>query len=408
MGYLFFLRGTVFVLVVLIVAVYWFEGINKQNLQMDEVVWVLDTDHYYQWIHGNRNFFQEGEGKSWEDPKFRILDQPFLGKAIFGWYLERAGLLNKWSSVQAEELYSLFPGFELPVGKPPQYSRAILSDEVVDAILALRLFNSLLGFLVIIAFAVYMSVTRRSFLTGIILVFFATLSPLVYRNFHWVLTNGLEIGFAFASLFYIYKSFSSKINFKKQMVFSFLAGLFTALSVDIKINTSALIVVPVMLFIFQKKRAWNYFLGKIIIFVATVFVSLWIIDPVFQIQGVSGLWSLFHSRILQQQLFVKTAEGIPLLETPWFLVTTVFNLGNVFVSIIFAGLVILGVISLLKSKSWRVLTVCSYFILVNLMYLTAGKTRYALESFFVCLFLSAYSAFFLQEKLRILRKYILN
>lgn len=380
-----------FLVIILLTGYFWFQHIDSQNLNMDEIAWVLDTNHYYQRQEGNSDFFRVVPGeKSWVDPKFRIVDQPFLGKAIFGWYLQSNKLLNAWPEDKTNELYALFPKFLLPVHEPPLASKLLLSDTVVRAILVLRHFNSFIGFLLIVLFAGYMMIMRKQLLTGLVIIILGSLHPLIRNNFRLALPNTFEVGLSLLAIPILYQGFSLKYKGEKnKILFVFLGAIIVALAIDTKLSALSLLGIPLIV-AFLEKNLSGVFIKRIVFFLAIWFVTLWIVDPVIRVQPLTGFWDLFYARFSQQIRFIQSGNSIPFIYTPLFLRQEVFHTNNMFTSAAFYFLFVTGVYDLVRKKLRMELTLCGYLLVINLFYLTAGFNRYALNALFVCIFLAGY------------------
>jgi len=397
------LQMILFFSTVLCTGFFWFQNIHSQNLNMDEIAWVLDTDQYVQWRAGNGDFFRVVSGeKSWDDPKFRIVDQPFLGKAIFGWYLDNNKLLHAWSESKSKELYALFPKFLLPVNEPPEISKTVLSDEIVHAISVLRMMTGIVGFVVLVLFAGFMVYTRKSFVTGCIILILAGFHPLIRNNFRLVLPNVFEVGFSLLSIPILYKGFSAKgARGMQRICFIFFGSVLVALAADIKLSALSLLGIPLIITIVEKKLSVR-FIQEMTFFLLVFYMTLWVVDPVVRMQPMTGLWDLAYARFSQQLRFMHSGHSIPFIYTPVFLIREIFTMSHIVISVLFYGLVVLGIVTLVKKKLWIVLIVCGYLLIINLCYLTAGFNRYTLNSLFVCIFLAGYSPWAMK---RILHRY---
>ncbi len=378
-------------LAVAVGGIFWFRDIASQNLHMDEIAWVLDSSQYRQWRSGNRDAFVIAPGRlPWSHPKYRIVDQPFFGKRVYGWYLERIVLLDTWPESKARELYSRFSTLRLPTDLPPDDSHAILSPEVARAVVSLRYFTATVGFLVILLFSFVVAFIRKRPVAGLTMYLLLMLHPIIRNTFRLALPHPFEIGFSLGAMFLLFIGFGRGIPDRKRLPVLCAGAVCTACAADTKLSSLALLVVPWIIGYIQSPRLGR-FLRDIGLFLLLVGAVLWYIEPVIRMQPLTGFQALLSARMEQQASFRLLPTGIPLSGVPLFFLRVAFRMGNWLESVLFVLAVLLGTGVLLERKNRLELFICLYLLASGFSYLTAGFWRYALNGVFVCIYVAGFA-----------------
>lgn len=112
-------------LILLGCGLFWFEDVLVPSVDPDEVVWVLDARFYQfrqqkQWqkfkLTNNPRFL------NWGHDQYRLVDQPQLGKYIFGAVIKALDI-DPWDETQSTLLYQQFATSKL---KPISLGKSVV------------------------------------------------------------------------------------------------------------------------------------------------------------------------------------------------------------------------------------------------------------------------------------------
>jgi len=386
---------------------FWFKNIFSAPVNQDEVAWVLDA-RFYQFRQQKQweKFVLTDHSltMSWSHDQYRLIDQPQLGKYIYGLVIKFFNL-NPWDTDQSIFLYRQFAIGKLNLGSLNTIKEY---PDLRDSIYILRIFGSIVSFISIAFFGIEIYFLTKSKITGgltSVLLFF---HPTLYFLYRLAVPNNFQVLLTILALnlmFYLLNRIKT-LGLKKKVLWVLL-GVLIACSTSIKLNGFLILAFPILLWliqeikalfsqeeiipnIFNKLRAYLFLVGS---FIATFHF----LEPELWGQPLRGLRLLFTARLVQHRRFLIFFEDYSFFETIWFLLIQFLKISNLLVIKIFFVLLLLrGIIIIFDKLSdlcWFNLGLLILLVVVsNTYYANVGFDRYAEWSIYVFSFLSALGA----------------
>lgn len=139
---------TLFILIIIIILSFsWFSDITEISLDADEAIYILDSQFYFHRKQGNYQAFNlpsKGIHFPWYTQSYRLLDQPQLGKYIFGAILNVA-YNNPLPHHKLDQLYKDFSTMKIPAGKNIRELTGYLDNQIAESILIIRYASAAAG-----------------------------------------------------------------------------------------------------------------------------------------------------------------------------------------------------------------------------------------------------------------------
>jgi hypothetical protein len=337
--------------------VQWLSNPLAIPLDPDEVVWVLDAEAFEWYVSGNWSAFQLEDHytqMSWNEHQYRVIDQPQLGKYIFGALLTLKNVYP-WQSETTEKAYLQFATVTLPTGQLHDLTNQ-LDPTIIESISYLRWVTtgvSLIGFLIIsvmLGWYIY-GVTHsknQACISAVLVFILLTNHPDIYHYYRLAIVNSFSFVTQLLAVVVIIKGVSlvSKSNKSSSIVTGWggLAGIVVAMAASIKLDGLFLVagvmgwwlfMAKMLLFDTPKNGNKNQFelaemIEKNVLnwgvgFVLAFIVSVLILEPVVLINGLPGLEALLGSRLLQQEKFLQHFAHLPLGELLLFWIGSIFK-----------------------------------------------------------------------------------
>jgi hypothetical protein len=385
----------------------WFRNVYTPPIDPDEVAWVLDARFY--------NFRQQKQwdkfilvsnpiSLGWSHDQYRLVDQPQLGKYIYGFVLN-IFKQDPWDPVQTKFLYQQFA------------KRAINSDdlkgdqtysEMVRAVNLLRALGSIAGFMGIAIFGLGVSFLTKDRLVGGLTSILLFSHPTLFYWYRLAVPNSFQITLIVVALIIMFILLNKVKNLTPKISLGwFLSGVLVASASSIKLNGFLLIAAPIVIWLVQEllqvifnnellkhilnqSKAYFFF---IVGFVTTFFfweVELWK-------KPLVGIGLLFGSRLSQHYRFLAYYENYSIFETIQFLLVQFLKLSDLLAVKILIGLFLawgmIKIISMRAERYWSNLLLLIFFVVIaNTYYANVGFDRYAEWSIYVFSFVSAFGA----------------
>src|SRR3990170_1268252 len=391
---------------------FWFSDIDAIGLDADEVVWVVHSQFYRYRQQGKWEMFttpQEfPDSYTWSSVNYQVIDQPQLGKYIFGFILDIFGKLS-WEPQEKNWLYEEFPSSRIPGGQSLQSVTSVIGPDIVQAVLTMRYVSSYVGLVSLAMFGWIVMRCTNGFL-GTLAAFTAAAYPLIRYNLRIATTNSISLLFLILTVIFMihllknYKTMSGK----KLIMFSLLLGILNACAASIKLNGTFLVGFPVLYFtiswLFHRSRSGQRnrvaLLKReaivLLIYLMSAFLMFFLLEPELWPEPVKGFVLLFEARLHQQDLFYKFFGKRSLMTMPLFLVQLLLptSISSVFI-IPLTLLLLLGIFGLLKRKQENAHNaletgMLGYIILANTLYARIdfdGFSRYSIPSMLVMILL---------------------
>ncbi|NCN87470.1 MAG: phospholipid carrier-dependent glycosyltransferase [Candidatus Pacebacteria bacterium] len=306
-----------------------FNRTRLQSLDLDEIVWVHDTNVYNQRINNNWSYFKWEDLNvriPWSSHDFRLFDQPHLVKYIYG-SIFKLNKIDIWSD-KSQELrnYSYFVeggkkdskvGLNFEINSQELTSQ--LSEEVVSAIKIARLTSAVFALLFLITLFYFIKKEANFFTALISLVF-------IYFNeiFIWnsPLANADNISNFFillASICFYYLFWKGDlIKGKLRFFLYFSSAIFTSFAMGSKINGLILlylfVIFKIIDLIFTKKTKILKSLYELIFWLLLVLVNYLYLQPELGSQYLVGFYKFISQRVEQQTRFYNVSGSLDLFS----------------------------------------------------------------------------------------------
>lgn len=386
---------------ILFYAYIWFSNIDQLELFSDEIAWVYDARFFHYRLQRDWSKFtllDKFPANGWQDPKFRLTDQPQMGKYIFGFFLTLAGQTEIFSA-PITRFGSSFP--KTPASPTALIqSQDFLGDTFYHSISFIRHISTVVGFLTLLLFFYLVTQATSSRLTGLIAFLLASFNPVISHYFRLALTDTYLIFFsllAFTVFWQLIPKLSQPLS-RRTIILSITFGFFSALATSTKLNGAFLIFLPLTapaLLAFKTRlhhQKPEPQVDTVLASVAAIFLTLILafvfLEPELWLHPIKGISVLLTSRTLQHQAFYHSYGQVSLLHAPsYFVLHYLSNLNSpvfLFFKIVFLAI---GTLILLqrarRKQSYFILTYFLLFILLSNSYYgrVVGNDRYLIPSF---------------------------
>ena len=382
---------------------FWFKDILLAPINPDEVVWVLDARFYQFRQQKQWQKFQLADNPkylSWSHDQYRLLDQPQLGKYIFGAMIQALNI-DPWDETQSVFLYEQFASSQLDLGSLENHEY----PELVGSIRALRILGSVVSFISIAVFGAGIYFLTKSRTVGGLASVFLFFHPTLYYWYRLAVPNNLQILLiitAMSLMMYLLNKMQV-LNLQKKVLWV-VVGILIASATSIKLNGFFLLFFPFLIwsvqeigFCFSQREIMQNIINQVTayLFLMSGFaITFYFLEPELWGQPVRGLRLLFMARLAQHRQFSLFYENYSFVETIWFLLVQFLKITDLFIVKILFGLFLawgmIKIIRKLSDRSWLNIGWIIFFVLIlNIFYANVGFDRYAEWSIYVFSFLSS-------------------
>lgn len=383
---------------------FWFKNISVPAVNPDEVVWVLDA-RFYQFRQQKRwekfKLIESPRFLRWSYDSYRLIDQPQLGKYIYGLIIKAFGF-DIWDESQTTFLYEQFANLRLDTGLIKTNKSYSI---IISSINILRVFGSIIGFISIIIFSLMAYFLTKSRLVGGLTSIFLFFHPTLHYWYRIAVPNSFQILLIIAATSLIFVLLNNlKILDLKKLFLWVLSGALIAASASIKLNGIFILFAPVFVWMIQEiknnflqKETFEYLANKIkayFLLLGGFVITFYFLEPELWGHLLRGLKLLLGSRLEQHRRFLSSFENSGFFETFWFLIIQFLKISDFwvikFLLVLFLILGIKKIISSLSDQHWWNLSLLIIFMVIsNIFYANVGFDRYAEWSIYIFSFLSA-------------------
>lgn len=394
-----------------------YKYIDKASFNTDEYAWVYDSQIYQQRMIRNYEIFNVSEKNlrsNWASIDYRVVDQPQMGKYIFGYLISKSESgfnyqnVDKWFDSEKKEFGRFGDIWSLTGGKSPSELRTLINENWLSIIIELRQYSFFMFLFFLFIHGIFIFRIFRSVLLSIISIAIFVFNPLLEWFSQVASMDMFSLFFLYLSFILIFTVFSSYGNksLKKKTIIICFAGIFTAISSSIKLNGLFLLLIPLLYIFFDiynievknKKIDIRTNILLMAIFDISFLLIFAFLEPEILINPLNGFKMLVAARIRSQYRFLH-AESYNIFEYLGFLFKNYSNIfGNLLLSIFVFLLSILGIFfSLIKvflnNKYYPNLILLAYCLITNYYYARVGFDRYLFPSFIILNFFSIYGLF---------------
>lgn len=401
-----------------LVSYFWFADLTKIGLDADEVMWVIHSQFYRYRQQGMWDKFATPQGYpyryTWSSISYQVIDQPQLGKYIFGFILDISGKLT-WDAQEKNWLYADFPSNRIPGGQSLQFARSKIGADIVESILIMRYVSAFAGLLSLAIFG-YLVSKFTNILVGTLATATAASYPLMRYNLRIATTNSVSLLFLILTvilMIWLLKNYKT-MSVRNLIASSLLLGALNACATSVKLNGTFLILFPAIYISIAilrnnhrpKKQKGQITLKKSALLLASYFGSyfamFYFLEPELWANLFTGIKSLYGSRLRQQEMFYNFYGKRSLMTMPLVLFKVFLNRStNVLSMLLAASLVLIGIKGLIKqresnSNNQLVLWMLIYILLANTYYARIdfhGFDRYLIPSILVLILLISIGAY---------------
>lgn len=407
---------TLFSLLLLLIgwSSWWFQGVLSPAVDPDEVVWVLDA-RYYQFRRDRQwQYFQltsDSRGLGWSDEKYRLIDQPQMGKYIYGWLLTTAGI-DPWSSAaQTKNWYLDFQRENLSLGNLEAVRQNHLP--LATAISLLRWVGAVVSFIGILVFGWGSFWVTHSKTVGALTSSLLFFHPTLHHWYRLAVPNNFQLMFIISALsLFLFltqhpvkgqseRGWLEKGWLKKdprRFLTWGLLGALMAATASTKLNGLFLLAFPVIVWLAREIQQsiyagpdvvvdWRHYAPQLLKFLMLGLgfgATFYFLEPALWSRPSYGLRSLLVARLAQHQRFLRAYVNYSPVETGWFLVIEFIKfipwpaLQVFWVLCLVWGLAVAVDYSLRVGGKWLSWTLCLVLLtLFSLYHANVGFERYA-------------------------------
>lgn len=397
-----------------ILSSYWFFNILTIGLDMDEVTYTLNSQFYFHRKQANLKAFtlpEKVQNLNWDDQQNQLLDQPQLGKFIFGFILDLTKK-NPWTNQDLSWLYQEFALLNLPQGNSLNQVRYLIGNEMVNAIIVLRYSSAIAGLISLLLIAYSVNKISNNAWIGALAFSLSSLHPLMRQYLRIATTNSLSLLFLVLSSFLI---FSILKKFKHLppltlLLSSLFLGTLAAASTSIKLNGVLLLAFPFLYILtpllLSKEKTKTRQEAALIkkIFVFTIGISIGFISTFYYLEPelwqdpLKGIQLLIETRLIQQQKFFQYFGEMSIFETLSNMIKNYLNISNYLILKVFLFYLIpIGIWNLWnqskKNKNKKILLYFSLFVpIATLLYVRVkGFDRYFIPTTLIAIMITSIS-----------------
>ncbi len=394
----------------------WFTGIQQQNLNPDEVVWVAMSEFYYYRQHHRWQLFQLSQPQTrfgYASTLNILLDQPQMGKYIIGFVLEKTHQ-NPWAKQDISFVYQLFADSKITGDLPPDQVRSQFGDELINSIKIIRIASSIIGWVAISFFSLIVyQYTKNSFAASLSFAFLC-FQPLFLNYFRksmmdsFVALGILISGYLVVKILIYWQQKSTPTL----LTWWCIAGVTSAVTSSIKLNGFFLLLLPPWLtlfwFLFRKSKDqnWRSLLGQYLVFLLSFCLTFIYLEPETWHHPIQGISMLFQTRLTQQQRFFSAFGQTHFFFVPAIALVTFFRQFNVLIQLVVFALFATGVsktIKLILQKDQKTVLLGAtvlFTLIVNSYYAQVSFDRYLIPTVVAFTFLCILGVEYLVRKLK--------
>ncbi|MBT3249164.1 MAG: hypothetical protein HN846_05370 [Candidatus Pacebacteria bacterium] len=402
----FYLSLAFSLLILLGCGLFWFKDTTVPAVNPDEVAWVLDARFYNFRQQKKWEKFELAENPrflAWSNDLYRLIDQPQLGKYVYGSIIQANGL-DPWDESQTKFLYRQFASSRLDkdsIKTDDSYS------DIISSINILRVFGSIASFVGITIFGLMTYLLTKSRLAGGLTSVFLFFHPTLHYLYRTAVPNNFQILLiigAISLMSYLLNNIKT-LDLKKKTLWSFV-GILVAASTSIKLNGFFILVAPVFVWMvqeilasFSQENIVEDVIKKVkayLIMLGSFAITFYFLEPELWGHPIRGLQVLFGARIDQHHRFSSSLafKNYDFFETLWFLIAQFLKISDFWiVKLLLASFIIIGVekiVGRLSDQYWFNLSLLITFMVIsNTFYANVGFDRYAEWSIYIFSFLTA-------------------
>jgi hypothetical protein len=325
-----FTSSSLFLLFSLIIGtVFWFSSVYQANLNPDEPVWIAQTEFFHYRLQKDWSKFNlqiPSTRLGWGSFNNQVVDQPQAGKYMMGTVLEITNS-NPWKIRDQRWAYDDFVRIKIPSDGSPRTLSQYLGSEIVRAIEIIRIFETTLAWITLLALSGLMYWFHKSLVsTGI--TFLLMVWHSVFSNYlRKAMQDSASLLFLLISGSLVVLSLENlKARPKRAFILIVVAGIISGITASIKINGFFLLGFPVALSFmkvvikeWKLKKEWKKICSIHCVYFFCFFATFIFLEPTTWQNPTTGIQAFFQSRLTQQERFYKAFNFIPAPLVPNYL-----------------------------------------------------------------------------------------
>ena len=385
----------------------WYRNIYTSPIDPDEEAWVLDARFYnFRQQKQCDKFTLTGNPRllGWSHDQYRLIDQPQLGKYIYGLALD---IFNQdpWDPIQTKVLYQQFIDRTISL---TDFKNSQAHSETVKAVNLLRVLGSIAGFMGIAIFGLGVSFLTKDRLIGGLTSVLLFSHPTLFYWYRLAVPNSFQIILIIIALGIMFILLNKIENLTPRFFLGwFLSGVLVASASSIKLNGFLLMAAPIVIWLAQEltqvifnNELFEHVLSQLkayFFFTAGFVTTFFFWETELWRQPLMGIELLFGTRLSQHRRFLAYYENYSIFETIQFLLVQFLKISDLLVVKILIGLFLAwGMIKIFGKRAERywsnLIFLILFVIIANTYYANVGFDRYAEWSIYIFSLVSAFGA----------------